>query len=150
MSIKELSLQPSFVVAPDAPVMQALHGMIKHEVNHVAVCKGHHLLGLVSIADIVKLLIPASVRQPESTMDLKFAGDSKRMLTANLKKLENIKVSEVLQAAPSLDENCPLLETALLLFQNAGPLAVVDADGNFKGMLSRRAFIEYLTRQAEA
>ena len=150
MSIKELPLQPSFVIAPEAPAMQALQSMIKHKINHVAVGEGHRVVGLVSITDILKQLIPASVRQPDGMMDLKFAGDSSRMLAANLKKLESIKVSEVLQYVPPVEENCPLLEAALLLFQNAGPLAVADAEGNFKGMLSRRVFVEYLTQQAEA
>ena len=150
MSIKELILQPSFVIAPDAPAIQALHSMLKHNINHVAVGEGRHVTGLVSISDILKQLIPASVRQPEGMMDLKFAGDSPRMLAANLKKLENIQVREVMQYVPPVDENCPLLEAALLLFQSSGPLAVVDVNSNFKGMLSRRAFVEYLTQQAEA
>lgn len=150
MSIKELPLQPSFAITPDAPAMQALRDMLKHKVNHVAVCEGRNMIGLVSITDILKQLIPASARQPDGVMDLKFAGDSSRLLASNLKKLEGIKVRDVLQSIPSLNENCPLLEAALLLFQSASPLAVVDAGGNFKGMLSRRAFVEYLTKQAEA
>lgn len=150
MSIKELPLQPSFVVAPDAPAMRALREMIKFKVNHVAVCEDRRVVGLVSISDILKQLIPASVRQPDGVMDLKFAGDSLRLLAANLKKLEGIKVREVLQSVPTLEEDCPLLEAALLLYQSASPLAVVDAEGNFRGMLSRRAFVEHLTKQAEA
>lgn len=150
MSIKAVPLQPSFVVNPDAPAAQALQHMLKHKVNHIAVCEGRQVVGLVSIADILKQLIPASVRQPDGVMDLKFAGDSTRLLVANLKKLESIPVKEILQASHPLDEDCPLLEAALLLFQSAGPLAVVDANGDFKGMLSRRVFVEYLVTLAEA
>lgn len=150
MSIKDLPLQPPFVIAPDAPTSQALQYMLEHKVNHVAVCEGRHVVGLVGISDILKQLIPASVRQPDGMMDLKFAGDSARLLTANLKKLEGVQVKEILHATPPLDEECPLLEAALLLFQSDGPLAVVDAQGNFKGMLSRRFFVEYLARLAEA
>lgn len=149
MSIKNFPLQPSFVVAPDAPTSQALHYMLKHKVNHIAVCEGRHVVGLVGISDILKQLIPASVRQPDGMMDLKFAGDSAGLLTANLQKLERIQVQEILQASLPLDEECPLLEAALLLFQSAGPLAVVDAQGDFKGMLSRRVFVEHLARLAE-
>ena len=150
MSIKNLPLQPSFVIAPDAPTSLALQNMLKHKVNHIAVCEGRQVVGLVSIADILRQLIPASARQPDGVMDLKFAGDSTRLLTANLKKLESIQVRDLLQAVPQLDEDCPLLEAALLLFQSAGPMAVVDAQGDFKGMLSRRVFVEYLATLAEA
>lgn len=150
MSIKELPLQPSFVIAPDAPTAQALQYMLQHKVNHVAVCEGRQVVGLVGIDDVLRQLIPASVRQPGRMMDLTFAGDVERLLGANLKKLEQLPVCEILQPVPPLPESCPLLEAALLLYQSAGPLAVVDADGNFKGMLSRRIFVEYLARAAEA
>lgn len=149
MSIKQVPLQPSFVISPEATAAQALHPMLRHKVNHVAVCEGTRVVGLVSIADILRQLIPASARQPDGAMDLKFAGDSPRLLAANLKKLEGVRVRDLMQSVPPLDENCPLLEAALLLFQSAGPLAVVDAAGNFKGMLSRRVFVEFLAQQAE-
>lgn len=149
MTIQDISLQPSFVLAPEVSAAQAVRAMLKSRINHLAVCEGRHVVGIVSIADILKQLIPPSARQPDGAMDLKFAGDAQRLLTANLKKLEDIEVGSILQSLPLIQEDCPLLEAALLLFKNAGPLVVVDAAGDFKGMLSCRTFVEYLTTQAE-
>lgn len=150
MSIQQLPLQPSIEITPEAPAAEALHIMLERKVNHVAVCTNGRFVGLVSIFDILKQLLPGSVRQPDSLMDLKFAGDSERLLTANLHKLESIRVADMLQPVAPLADTCPLLEAALRLYQSAGPLAVVDADGRLKGMLSRRVFVEYLTTLEDA
>ncbi len=73
------------------------------------------------------------------------------MLTAHLHDLEKRAVREVAKTAtPVLEENCPILEAALLLTRNHSPLPVVGADGKLRGMLSRRALLDYLVREAEA
>ena len=45
---------------------------------------------------------------------------------------------------PTLDEDTPLLEAALLLHRHVAPLPVLGADGKFKGMLSRRTLLAHL------
>lgn len=146
MSIQQLSLQPAVVIAPDAPASAALSIMLERKVNHVAVCDAGRFLGLVGITDVLKQLIPASVRQPDAVMDLHFAGDAARLLAGNLRKLEDIDAAHLMQSVTPLAEDCPLLEAALELYRSVGPLPVVDAAGHLKGMLSRRVFIEALTR----
>ena len=72
-----------------------------------------------------------------------------RMLTSRLHDLERLTVGEfATKDVPLLDENCPLLEAALLLTQSTAPLPVVGADGKLRGMLSRRALLAYLAQQA--
>ena len=49
---------------------------------------------------------------------------------------------------PTLDEDTPLLEAALLLHRHVKPLPVLGTDGKFKGMLSRRTLLAHLISKA--
>jgi len=53
-----------------------------------------------------------------------------------------------LRDLPTLDEDTPLLEAALLLHRHVAPLPVLDASGKFKGMLSRRTLLAHLIKKA--
>lgn len=143
---------PVFSLKPDASLMDALRLMLDKRVNHVPLCDTDgRFFGVVSAAAILRELIPASARDEHGLSDLKFAGDATRMLTGHLHDLEKRTVREVAKSAmPVLEENCPTLEAALLLTQNHAPLPVVGPDGKLRGMLSRRALLDYLVHQAEA
>ena len=150
MSIKNIPLSPaSATLTPDATLMDALRVLLEHRINHLAVCGEQGFVGLINTNDILRALIPASARVEGGLSDLKFVGDAGRMLTAHLHDLERLKVGELARKGmPVLDENCPLMEAALLLTQSAAPLPVVGADGRLRGMLSRRALLAYLAQQA--
>lgn len=150
MSIKNIPLSPaSATLTPDATLMDALRILLEHRINHLAVCGEQGFVGLINTNDILRALIPASARVEGGLSDLKFVGDAGRMLTAHLHDLERLKVGELARKGmPVLDENCPLMEAALLLTQGAAPLPVVGADGRLRGMLSRRALLAYLAQQA--
>lgn len=126
--------------------------MLEKRVNHIPLCDSEgRFCGVVSTATILQELIPASARGEHGLPDLKFAGDATRLLTAHLHDLDKRTVGDVAKTAtPVLDENCPTLEAALLLTQNHAPLPVVGTDGKLRGMLSRRALLDYLMREAEA
>ena len=150
MSIKNIPLSPaSATLTPDATLMDALRVLLEHRINHLAVCGEQGFVGLINTNDILRALIPASARVEGGLSDLKFVGDAGRMLTAHLHDLERLKVGELARKGmPVLDENCPLMEAALLLTQGSAPLPVVGADGRLRGMLSRRALLAYLAQQA--
>lgn len=143
---------PTLCVNPDATLMDALRLMLEKEVNHIPLCDGEgRFCGMISTATILQELIPASARGEHGLPDLKFAGDATRLLTAHLRDLDNRTVREVaITATPVLEESCPTLEAALLLTQNHSPLPVVGADGKLRGMLSRRAMLDYLVHEADA
>lgn len=143
---------PTLCLKPDATLMEALRLMLEKGVNHVPLCDGEgRFCGVISTATILQELIPASARGEHGLSDLKFAGDATRLLTAHLHDLEIRMVRDVAKTAtPVLEENCPTLEAALLLTHNHAPLPVVGADGKLRGMLSRRALLDYLVSQAEA
>jgi len=126
--------------------------MLEKRVNHIPLCDSEgRFCGLISAASILQELIPVSARGEHGLPDLKFAGDATRLLTAHLHDLEKRAAGEVAKTAtPVLDENCPTLEAALLLTQNHAPLPVVGADGKLRGMLSRRAMLDYLAHEADA
>lgn len=142
---------PVFYLNPDAGLMDALRLMLEKQVNHIPLCDADgRFFGVVSTAAILRELIPAGARDERGLSDLKFAGDATRMLTGHLRDLGKRTVRELAKSAmPVLEENCPLLEAALLLTQNPVPLPVVGSDGRLRGMLSSRALLDYLVRQTE-
>lgn len=143
---------PTLILKPEATLMEALRLMLEKRVNHVPLCDADgRYCGVVSTAAILNELIPASARGVHGLADLKFAGDATRLLSAHVRDLEKRTVLDVAKTAtPVLEEDCPTLEAALLLSQNHVPLPVIGADGKLRGMLSRRALLGYLVREAEA
>jgi CBS domain-containing protein len=150
MSIKSLPImRAATTITPQASVADALQIMLANRVNHVPVCDGERYLGLISVNDILRKLLPAGVQMPHGVPDLKFAGDASRLLGSHFRHLREQKAMAILDHTQPLDENCPLLEAALLLSKSPTPLPVVDAGGKLLGMLSRRGLLEYLLGEAE-
>ena len=143
---------PTLFLKPEATLMEALRLMLEKRVNHIPLCDEEgHFCGVVSTAAILNELIPASARGLHGLADLKFAGDATRLLSAHLRDLEKRTVMDVAKTTvPVLDESCPTLEAALLLSQNHSPLPVIGKDRKLRGMLSRRALLSYLVKEAEA
>lgn len=150
MSIRSLSIMTEAnTITSQATVMEALQIMIANRTNHVPVCDGEHYVGLISVNDILQKLLPAGVQMPHGVPDLKFAGDASRLMGSHFRHLREQKVVEVISHTPTLDENCPLLEAALLLSKSLTPMPVVDSGGKLLGMLSRRGLLEYLAGVAD-
>lgn len=151
MSIKAIPICPPTVcLRPEANLMEALKLMLEKQINHVPLCdEDGGFAGVVSTNAVLRALIPASARTTGGLSDLRFAGDAERMLTSRLHDLEHLTVGEFAKKDVSLlDEDCPLLEAALMLTQSTAPLPVVGADGKLRGMLSRRALLAHLAQQA--
>ena len=146
MTLRAVSLLPeSFCVKPDTTLLDALQLMLERGVNHLPVCNGGEWAGLVDINDILGELLPVSARGEYGLKDLRFVGDGTALIATHLKDLTNIKVRAVeLHDLPTLDEDTPLLEAALLLHRHVKPLPVLGSDGKFKGMLSRRVLLAHL------
>lgn len=149
MSIKSLPImRAATTITPQASVAEALQIMLANRVNHVPICDGEHYLGLISVNDILRKLLPAGVQMPHGVPDLKFAGDASRLLGSHFRHLREQKATEILNHTPPLEDSCPLLEAALLLSKSPTPLPVVDSSGKLLGMLSRRGLLEYLLGEA--
>ncbi len=129
--------------------MDALNLMLEKGVNHVPMCDKNGFAGTIGINDILVELIPVSARVEHGLADLKFAGDAHRLLMAHVEDLKHRTVKELAKKGQVLDENCPLLEAALLLSQSPSPLPVVGVGGEFRGMLSRRALLRHLISRGE-
>lgn len=151
MTLRAVTLLPEPVcVSPDTSLLDALHLMLDKGVNHIPVCDGGAWAGLVDINDILGELLPASARGAHALQDLRFVGDGVSLIASHFKALANKPVREVeLHDLPTLDQDTPLLEAALLLHRHVAPLPVLDAEGKFKGMLSRRALLAHLIRTTE-
>jgi CBS domain-containing protein len=148
MTVKTIPLVPVTPMAPDASLMDALRFMLDKQINHVVVVDGGHYVGIVSLNHVLNELIPVSARIEKGLADLKFVGEGKRLLTNHLPDLARHKLADVVDSKiRPLEESCPMLEAALLLSHAGTPLAVVDRDGQVKGMLSRRALLHYLVQE---
>jgi CBS domain-containing protein len=151
MTLRAVTLHPEpLCVSPDTSLLDTLHLMLDKGVNHIPVCDGGAWAGLVDINDILYELLPVSARGEHGLKDLRFVGDGVALITGHFKDLANKPVREVeLHDLPTLDEDTPLLEAALLLHRHVAPLPVLNADGKFKGMLSRRGLLKHLITQME-
>ncbi|MDT3708090.1 MAG: CBS domain-containing protein [Thiobacillus sp.] len=150
MTLRAVPLLPQpACVSPDTSLMDALHLMLENGVNHLPVCNGGAWAGLVDINDILGELLPVSARGEHALQDLRFVGDGISLIATYSKELPTKQVREVeLLNLPTLDEDTPLLEAALLLHRHAKPLPVLDADRKLKGMLSRRILLAHLISKA--
>jgi len=146
MTLRAVTLLPEpTCVSPDTSLLDALRLMLEKGVNHLPVCDGGAWAGLLDINDILGELLPVSARVDHGLKDLRFVGDGVSLIAGHFKDLANKPVREVeLHDLPTLDEDTPLLEAALLLHRHAAPLPVLGADGKFKGMLSRRSLLAHL------
>ena len=150
MTLRAVTLLPEPVcVSPDTSLWEALHLMLDKRVNHLPVCDDGSWVGLVDINDILGELLPASARGEHGLKDLRFVGDGVPLIATHFKDLQNKPVRSVeLCDLPTLDEDTPLLEAALLLHRHVRPLPVLTADGRLKGMLSRRTLLAHLISKA--
>ena len=150
MTLRAIPLQPEPIcVSPDTSLLEALHLMLDKGVNHIPVCDGGAWAGLVDINDILYELLPVSARVEHGLKDLRFVGDGVALIASHFKDLASKPVRDVeLHDLPTLDEDTPLLEAALLLHRHVAPLPVLDASGKFKGMLSRRTLLAHLIKKA--
>mgnify|MGYP006280936295 CR=1 FL=1 len=151
MSIKGIPLAAiPPCLKPETPIIEALHFLVDKQVNHAPVCSEKGVLGIVSINDILMVIMPVSASLPHHKLsDLSFLGDATTMLTGRLKALKNQPVSTVAHFdIHTLEENCPLMEAALLLSQTHSPLPVVDSNRKLLGVLSRRALVDHLMQKA--
>jgi len=150
MTLRAVPLLPEpACLSPDTSLLDALHLMLDRGVNHLPVCNDGNWAGLVDINDVLGELLPVSARGEHGLRDLRFVGDGVALITKHIKELANRKVREVeLYDLPTLDEDTPLLEAALLLHRHAKPLPVLGTDGKLKGMLSRRVLLAHLIAQA--
>lgn len=150
MTLRAVPLLPEpACLSPDTSLLDALHLMLDRGVNHLPVCNDGNWAGLVDINDVLGELLPVSARGEHGLRDLRFVGDGVALITKHIKELANKKVREVeLYDLPTVDEDTPLLEAALLLHRHATPLPVLGADGKLKGMLSRRVLLAHLIAKA--
>lgn len=151
MTLRAVSLLPEpTCVSPDTSLLDALRLMLDKGVNHLPICNQGVWAGLVDINDILGELLPVSARGEHGLQDLRFVGDGMALIAAHFKQLANKPVREVeLHDLPTLDEDTPLLEAALLMHRHASPLPVLGTDGKFKGMLSRLTLLAHLSSKTE-
>ena len=131
---------------PQASLKEALTLMLEKQVNHIAICEMNgRYVGILSTNAILHTLIPASAKVSGGLSSLRFTGDAIRLLTAHLRDLETHQVGQfVNMSVPVMREDDPILEAAKLLADSSTPLPVIDKNGKFVGVLSRRALLAYL------
>ena len=150
MTLRAIPLLPEpACLSPDTSLLDTLHLMLDRGVNHLPGCNEGDWGGLVDINDILGELLPGGARGEHGLSDLRFVGDGIALIAKHIKELSTRRVRDVkLLDLPTLDEDTPLLEAALLLHRHAIPLPVLDANGRLKGMLSRRTLLAHLISKA--
>lgn len=151
MTIQQIPLMPPVCIAPGSSPVDALHLLVERGFNHLPVCSGGKLLGLLGINDLLLQIIPFSAKIEGGLTDLRFAGDAQGLLSSMLDQLKSRTVDSIMQQPDIvLSEDCPILEAALLLSKHNSPLPVLDHQGKLRGMLSRRVLLSYLLENPAA
>jgi acetoin utilization protein AcuB len=144
MTIAAIPLEKPVCISPDTPALDALRLLIRHGFNHLPVCDASRLVGILGINDLMKALLPVSAKIDGGLADLSFVGDANPLISTTLAALYQTSARELMhQPEFTLRDSCPLLEAALLLSRANAPLPVLDAQGQFRGMLSRRQLIAH-------
>lgn len=153
MTLRALAYGPtSLSISADTPAREVLRHMLEQRINHVAL-RGNdgRFAGLVSVQNLLRRTIPASARMEHGLNDLAFVGDALPMLISHFRETVSAPaMSLVEQGGPVLRTDTPIMESALMLSRNPGPLPVLDADGFLAGILSPRALLAYLANETEA
>lgn len=147
MSIQTLSLiQPDLTLLPQALVEDALHGMLTHHINHLAICdETGHFVGMVSSNSLLNELVPPSARVDHGLTDLSFAGDAVTMLSERLYVLKRKPIGTLIDRNISAHRlEAPILELALLLSRSCSPIPIVDKNGVLLGLVSRRVLLAFV------
>jgi CBS domain-containing protein len=150
MTIQQIPLPPPLCISPELPATEALHLLVKHGYNHLPICTDGKLIGMLGINDLLLEVIPASAKAAGGLDDLSFAGDATGLLAGMLEKLRERTAGSLMRTfETTLQQDCPMLEAALLLSRHNSPLPVLDNQGRLRGMLSRRALLSHLLDHLE-
>lgn len=133
------------VIPPDMTVERALQHLRKQKVSTLAVIDEEgRMVGLFSEKILLQNLIPVSVAVSEGVMmDIKVGaapGVAKR-----LGKTKALPVCDVaLRKFSSVDPDAPLWEAVSLITRHGGPLAVVDKNGKYFGLITYATLLDAL------
>lgn len=147
MTIKSLPLLHVVEPVPASEsALAALHLMLDLAINHLPVVDATgRYLGLLSLHDLLREILPAGIRLDHGHPAVNFLGDAGGLLAKHIDQLAARTAGESADTdVLPLSEDCPLVEAARRLAEARVPLPVVDAAGRVAGVLSVRQLFAHL------
>lgn len=133
-------------VSPDASVALVSKMMITYDVEGVAVVEDDNIIGIITHSDIIARQADVETPTPVPWLDAIFVADAGRMYEDEVRRALAIN-ARMLMSAPviSIRSGATLNDVAsVMLDREVHPLPVVDVDGRYLGIVSRKDLVRVI------
>lgn len=139
MTIEQV-LNTSYPTLKDSDLISdATRLLLEHRHSSLPVVDEHgRYLGIFSMHRLLSLLLPRAALIEGGVSDLAFVSGPLKMLVDRMLEHGGRRIGDVVvQDAPVIHADTPLLEAVLLLYRNDGDIPVVDREsGHYLGMVA--------------
>lgn len=131
-------------IKPDQTVEEALQIFKERCIRNVPVVDADgKFLGLFGLRQVLLNLLPKAASMEHGLGNLKFVIDAAPGIAKRLRKLHPVSVSEIMNKNPSICfEDTSTIEALRIMAMEGSPVVVVDRDGKFKGIISRKTLLD--------
>jgi CBS-domain-containing membrane protein len=129
---------------PEVPFKRLLAGLVRSGKSKAAVLDGAgRLVGLIGVHDILKKIVPHYVGLDAKLMEVMHAG----YFGERLLRLEGMTVADLMSTEiDSVAPDDPLIKAvSVMVERRRKALPVIDADGRFLGLVTRRSILARVT-----
>jgi CBS-domain-containing membrane protein len=118
-------------------VGEALQLMLQHRLESMPVLdEKQRLAGRFGVHELLGLLLPKAATLELGLSDISFIANTAEHLRTHLQQISDHRVGDHLAEAVTLRPTTSLPEALLLLYRHGNELPVVEASGQFVGMVS--------------
>jgi CBS domain-containing protein len=133
-------------VEPDTPVAAVLRVMVEYDVAGVAVVEDDEIVGIITESDVVQRQADVDAPTPVPFLDAIFVADAGRAYEEEVRRALAIN-ARMMMSSPvtSIRHNATLEEIATVMMDlDVHPLPVVDDQGRYMGVVSRRDLVRVI------
>jgi len=133
-------------VSPDATVAFVCKAMVTYDAAGVAVVENGEIVGIITESDIIARQADVEAPTPVPWLDAIFIADAGRLYEEEIRRALATN-ARMLMSAPviSIRSDATLNEVAsVMLERDVHPLPVVDANGTYLGIVSRKDLVRVI------
>lgn len=133
-------------VTPETSVADVIRLMVKHDTSGLAVVEDGQLVGIITESDVVTREAEFDLPTPVPFLDALFQVDAGRPYGEELRRVLATN-ARMLMSSPvvAIRASATLHEIATVMMErDVHPLPVVDQDGAYLGIVSRRDLVHYI------
>lgn len=132
-------------ISPDTTVKEAMDIFKEKSIRNVPVVDDNgKFLGLFGLQQVLMNLLPKAATMEDGLESLAFVEDAAPGIAKRLRKIEPIKVSEMMNTkARHVDCETSTIQALNVMAKFGSPVVVTDSKtGDFKGIISRKSLLD--------